>query len=104
MILVAQVSDTHFDLGTRNAERAQRVMAYLADLRRRPDVIVVTGDITDSGKPDQYAEARMALEADIPVLMIPGNHDERAAFREVLLGGPRSTIRSTTYTASADSP
>lgn len=88
MILVAQVSDTHFDLGTRNTERAQRVMAYLADLRRRPDVIVVTGDITDSGKPEQYAEARMALQADIPVYAIPGNHDERSAFREVLLGVP----------------
>ncbi|NUP29634.1 MAG: phosphodiesterase [Nocardia sp.] len=88
MILVAQVSDTHFDLGTRNVERAQRVMAYLADLRRRPDVIVVTGDITDSGKPEQYAEARSALQADLPVLAIPGNHDERAAFREVLLGTP----------------
>jgi 3',5'-cyclic AMP phosphodiesterase CpdA len=88
MILVAQISDPHFDLGTRNAERAQRVMAYLADLRRRPDVIVVTGDITDSGKPEEYAEARAALQADLPVLAIPGNHDERAAFREVLLGVP----------------
>ena len=85
MILVAQVSDTHFDLGTRNAERAQRVMAYLAELRRRPDVIVVTGDITDSGKPEQYAAARMSLQADIPVYAIPGNHDERTAFREVML-------------------
>ncbi|MFI5715450.1 metallophosphoesterase [Nocardia sp. NPDC051750] len=90
MILVAQVSDTHFDLGTRNTERAQRVMAYLAELRRRPDVIVVTGDITDSGKPEQYAEARMSLQADLPVLAIPGNHDERAAFREVLLSGTPS--------------
>ncbi|WP_280234886.1 metallophosphoesterase [Nocardia cyriacigeorgica] len=91
MILVAQVSDTHFDLGPRNVERAERVMAYLADLRRRPDAILVTGDITDSGKPDQYAEARIALQADIPVYAIPGNHDDRAAFREVLLGEPPST-------------
>ncbi|MEU1985718.1 metallophosphoesterase [Nocardia sp. NPDC019395] len=90
MILVAQVSDTHFDLGTRNTERAQRVMAYLAELRRRPDVIVVTGDITDSGKPEQYAEARMSLQADLPVFAIPGNHDERIAFREVLLAAPPS--------------
>ncbi|MFI6368746.1 metallophosphoesterase [Nocardia sp. NPDC050630] len=91
MILVAQVSDTHFDLGTRNAERAERVMAYLAELRRRPDAILVTGDITDSGKPEQYAEARVALDADIPVYALPGNHDDRAAFRTVLLGEPAST-------------
>ncbi|MFX0573837.1 metallophosphoesterase [Nocardia nepalensis] len=91
MILVAQVSDTHFDLGARNAERAERVMAFLADLRRRPDAILLTGDITDSGKPDQYAEARVALAADIPVYALPGNHDDRAAFRTVLLGEPAST-------------
>ncbi|MGW4769459.1 metallophosphoesterase [Nocardia sp. NPDC004278] len=91
MILVAQISDTHFDLGARNAERAERVMAFLADLRRRPDAILVTGDITDSGKSDQYAEARMALDADIPVYALPGNHDDRSAFRETLLGEPAST-------------
>ncbi|WP_433195939.1 metallophosphoesterase [Nocardia sp. CA-107356] len=91
MILVAQISDTHFDLGTRNAERVERVMAFLADLRRRPDAIVLTGDVTDSGKPDQYAEARVALDADIPVYALPGNHDDRAAFRATLLGEPAST-------------
>lgn len=91
MILVAQVSDTHFDLGTRNAERVERVMAYLADLRRRPDAILVTGDIADSGKPEQYAEARATLAADIPVHVLPGNHDDRAALRTNLLGEPAST-------------
>jgi 3',5'-cyclic AMP phosphodiesterase CpdA len=90
MILVAQVSDTHFDLGARNAERVERVMAFLADLRHRPDAILLTGDVTDAGKPDQYAEARMALQADIPVYAIPGNHDDRVAFRTTLLGEPAS--------------
>ncbi|MEV6062192.1 metallophosphoesterase [Nocardia asteroides] len=91
MILAAQLSDTHFDLTPRNTERVERVMAYLADLPRRPDVILVTGDITDSGKPEQYAEARLALRADIPVYLLPGNHDDRAAFRTDLLGEPASS-------------
>ncbi|MBF6211676.1 metallophosphoesterase [Nocardia puris] len=91
MILVAQVSDTHIDLGSRNTERAEVVMAYLAGLRRKPDLILITGDVTDSGKPDQYAEARTALTADVPLRFLPGNHDERAAFREVLLGEPASS-------------
>ncbi|MGQ4600311.1 metallophosphoesterase [Nocardia sp. R6R-6] len=90
MILVAQVSDTHFDLGTRNVERAQRVLAFLADLRRRPDVILVTGDITDSGKYEQYAEAKLAFETEIPLYAIPGNHDDREGFRTALLGEPTS--------------
>ncbi|MGO4617298.1 metallophosphoesterase [Nocardia sp. 2YAB30] len=90
MILVAQVSDTHFDLGTRNAERVERVMAFLADLRRKPDAILVTGDVTEGGKPEQYAEARRAFDIDIPVYPIPGNHDDRIGFRTTLLGEPVS--------------
>ncbi|MEV0295913.1 metallophosphoesterase [Nocardia sp. NPDC050710] len=90
MILVAQVSDTHFDLGARNAERVERVMSFLAGLRRRPDAILVTGDITDSGKAEQYTQARAALRTDIPVYAIPGNHDDRAHFRTTLLGEPAS--------------
>lgn len=91
MILVAQVSDTHFDLGARNAERVEQVMTFLAGLRRRPDAILVTGDVTDSGKSEQYAEARLAFDIDIPVYAIPGNHDDRAAFRTTLLGESAST-------------
>lgn len=92
MILAAQLSDTHFDLSARNSERVEAVMGYLADLPRRPDVILVTGDITDSGEPEQYAQARSALQTDIPLYLIPGNHDDRAAFRTELLGEPASTV------------
>ncbi|MEU7765465.1 metallophosphoesterase [Nocardia sp. NPDC049190] len=90
MILVAQVSDTHFDVGTRNAERVRRVMAFLADLRRRPDAVLVTGDITESGAPEQYTAAKRTFDTDIPVYAIPGNHDDRASFRTALLGEPAS--------------
>lgn len=92
MILAAQLSDTHFDLSARNTERVEAVMGYLADLPRRPDVILVTGDITDSGTPEQYAQARLALQGgDVPVYLLPGNHDDRVNFRTVLLGEPAST-------------
>ncbi|MFE9784239.1 phosphodiesterase [Nocardia salmonicida] len=92
MILAAQLSDTHFDLSARNTERVEAVMGYLADLPRRPDVILVTGDITDSGTPEQYTQARLALQGgDIPVYLLPGNHDDRVNFRTVLLGEPAST-------------
>ncbi|MBH0781600.1 metallophosphoesterase [Nocardia bovistercoris] len=90
MILVAQVSDTHFDLGIRNTERVETVMRFLGELRRRPDAILVTGDVTESGKPEQYADARTALTTDIPVYAIPGNHDDRAHFRAMLLDQPAS--------------
>lgn len=86
MIVLAHLSDTHFDGGERNVARAQRVMAQLANLRRPVDAILVTGDITDHGLPSEYEEAAKVLVAEEPVLLCPGNHDVREAYREVLLG------------------
>ncbi|MQY19256.1 metallophosphoesterase [Nocardia macrotermitis] len=86
MILLAQLSDTHFDLKNRNAERVERVLAYLSALPRQPDAILLTGDITDAGKPEEYEQARDTLRAiSIPLWMLPGNHDDRAALRRILL-------------------
>lgn len=86
MVLLAQLSDTHFNMSARNNERAERVMAFLAELPNRPDVIIVTGDIADEGDAEEYQQARAALAADIPVVILPGNHDDRGNMRTVLFG------------------
>lgn len=40
------------------------------------DFILVAGDVTDQGLPEEYAMARRALaEASCPVLAVPGDHD-----------------------------
>ncbi|MFC7546164.1 metallophosphoesterase [Plantactinospora sp. GCM10030261] len=88
MLVIAHLSDTHLDGGDRAADRTTRVMAYLNDLAQPVDAVLVTGDIADHGKPAEYEEARRLLEAPYPVLHCPGNHDERAAYREVLLDRP----------------
>ncbi|MEV6521946.1 metallophosphoesterase [Longispora sp. NPDC051575] len=79
----AHVSDTHLDGEPRASARTAAVMAYLRDLPL--DAILVTGDIADHGAPGEYAEAADLLTAPVPVLVLPGNHDERAAFRKGLL-------------------
>ncbi|GAB0108238.1 metallophosphoesterase [Nocardia sp. JMUB6875] len=86
MVLLAQLSDTHFNMGARNVERVERVMAFLAELPQRPDLILVTGDIADEGEVEEYRQARAALVADVPVLVLPGNHDDRGNMRQVLFG------------------
>lgn len=84
VFVFAHLSDTHFDGGERARDRASRVMEYL---RQQPlDAILVTGDITDHGEPHEYEQAREVLAADVPVFVLPGNHDTREAFRKVLLG------------------
>ena len=72
MSVVLHLSDTHF--GT---ERAQVVEA-LVDLaaQQRPDVVVLSGDITQRARPAQFRSAKAFVDRlGAPVLAIPGNHD-----------------------------
>ncbi|MEU4216682.1 metallophosphoesterase [Actinoplanes sp. NPDC026623] len=83
MTIIAHISDTHFDGTARALDRVRRTMAYLrgCDI----DVILVTGDLADHGDVKEYDQVKAELVADIPVLMLPGNHDDRAAYRKILL-------------------
>ena len=87
MIAIAQVSDIHLDGSPERARRAQAVMDCLRGARAPLDAVLVTGDIADHGRPSEYEEARTILSAPCPVLFLPGNHDERDAFRRGLLSG-----------------
>lgn len=53
-------------------------------LARHPDAarIVLTGDLTHHGRPDQYDRLRTVLAGcPLPISMMIGNHDHRATFR-----------------------
>ena len=87
MIVIAHFSDTHLDGSQHRAGRAATVMAYLVGLALPLDAILVTGDIADHGLPAEYEQAREILSGSAhPVFCCPGNHDDRAAFRTVMLG------------------
>ncbi|WLQ38439.1 metallophosphoesterase (plasmid) [Streptomyces castrisilvae] len=85
-LLLAHISDLHLDGGERATLRATRVMDYVRALPRPVDALLVTGDIADHGEEAEYEEAARILAADFPVLMCPGNHDARPAYRKALLG------------------
>jgi 3',5'-cyclic AMP phosphodiesterase CpdA len=64
----------------RRAEHRGEVLdALLADLRQtRPDHVVITGDLTHIGLPDEFRQARLWLDrlgAADRVTVVPGNHD-----------------------------
>lgn len=68
-----------------------RTLAAIERAADRPDAIVVTGDLADLGEPDAYRRLRAAVEPvaerlGAPVIWVAGNHDERPALREHLLG------------------
>ena len=84
MLTVAHLSDPHFGNRPGVADRSRRVAAAVA--RIRPDVVVVTGDVADHGRPEEYAEALAVLGTlPVPVLWGTGNHDVREPFADALL-------------------
>lgn len=88
-MLIAQLSDLHVRppgelyRGVADSNRALiTAIAHLHQLDRRPDLVVVTGDLVDYGEPEEYAQAVALLsQLTIPYLVLPGNHDHREAFR-----------------------
>jgi 3',5'-cyclic AMP phosphodiesterase CpdA len=69
---IAHLSDLHF--GRHNEAVAELLLADLS--RARPDLVVITGDLTQRARHRQFAAARVFLERlPRPVIVIPGNHD-----------------------------
>jgi Icc protein len=81
MMIFAQISDLHIDGTEHSVERATRVLNHLNDLPGELDAILVTGDIADHGRLDEYEQAAKILTSARPVLHCPGNHDVRANYR-----------------------
>ncbi|MDI1284456.1 MAG: phosphodiesterase [Reyranella sp.] len=58
-------------------------IAHVNALDSAPDLVLLTGDLVDEGSPEEYAMLRRLLAPlAVPVLAIPGNHDNRDAFRK----------------------
>jgi 3',5'-cyclic-AMP phosphodiesterase len=74
----AQSGWSHID----TAACLARAVATLNALNPRPDVVVATGDLTDHGAAEEYANLRMLLAPlQMPAYLIPGNHDSRDGIR-----------------------
>ena len=76
-MLIAQLSDVHVG-GARYREELLRTA--IAEINAaEPDLVVVAGDLTDDGYPDQYPVAKEELSALAApeVVRVPGNHDAR---------------------------
>lgn len=73
MSVLLHISDTHF--GTERTEVVDALIDCAA--RLRPDLVVLSGDITQRARRNQFAAATdfVARLGPAPVLPIPGNHD-----------------------------
>jgi 3',5'-cyclic-AMP phosphodiesterase len=99
-MLIAQLTDLHVrpvgEACNRLVETnvfAERALRSVASLRPRPDVVVVTGDLTECGLDAEYANLARMLRRNLamPVFVIPGNHDRREGLRRGLAHLPGVT-------------
>ena len=74
------VTDTH-QTASGSTEPLRRLAEDAAVMNPRPAFIVDTGDITEAGRPDEYAAFKQAIaplqSAEIGFYPVPGNHDVR---------------------------
>lgn len=107
-IVVAQITDLHL-----LADRASELMGYctysmlsdtvdaILEHDNRPDVCLLTGDISQDESVESYELARFELERlGIPVFWMPGNHDQRGGAENVF--GASENIRRLTKLVTAD--
>lgn len=89
-MLIAHLSDTHLTAGPLAGEafwHAHQALARVRAMDPLPDCVLITGDLTDHAEPAEYEVARELLDAlDIPVHVVPGNHDDARTMRRVLGG------------------
>lgn len=87
--LLAQLTDLHvlapgqraFDQ-VDTATHLRAAIDTLLLLPTPPDAVVLTGDLVDAGRPVEYEHlARLLAPLPMPVVLLPGNHDDRAALR-----------------------
>jgi 3',5'-cyclic AMP phosphodiesterase CpdA len=92
MARILQLTDLHLVAKNALASRVLDTQAILAEAIDRltdllpalgpPDVVLITGDISDDGSAESYEIARTELaKLGLPILVIPGNHDSREAMR-----------------------
>lgn len=110
-MLICQISDLHIKtpgaLAYRVVDTAtylRRCIAHILAQKQQPDIVVITGDLVDGGRPEEYAYLRELLAPlSMPTYLLPGNHDDRNALRATFLDHAylRQTERFVQYVIDA---
>lgn len=101
-LLIAQITDTHLFadanqrlLGLQTLESFQTVLDQVQVLPRQPDLLLLTGDLSQDGSAESYELLQDRLvPLGIPTYWIPGNHDDPTVMAQVLRRSPLSPEKS----------
>jgi 3',5'-cyclic-AMP phosphodiesterase len=84
-VLLAQLSDLHLGANWEGVDPQPRLEQVIEAVRSLPnpvDAVVVSGDLTAAGSEADSLLARRLLDRlEVPVHVLPGNHDLRASLR-----------------------
>ena len=94
-MLIAQISDTHIaapgqkTLGVAPmADNLQRCVTAINALSMKPDLVLLSGDVTNESTAAEADHAAGILNAlECPYYLVPGNHDSREVLWDVFGGG-----------------
>jgi Icc protein len=97
--LIAQLSDCHLPAdpqqryrGINPYQNLQTLLQKVQDIE--PDLVLASGDLSEDGSRQSYQALRQLLEPlDVPVLALPGNHDDSGLLAEIFPDSPTDTIR-----------
>lgn len=101
-LLIAQVTDIHLFanaskelLGLPTAKSFQAVRDKLQKLFPQPDILLLTGDLSQDGKPETYKYLQDLLKPlGILTYWLPGNHDQPLVMEKILNQAPICSQKS----------
>lgn len=85
-MLIAQVTDVHLGFEPNNPaefnrQRLDQIIEKLCEMAPQPDLLILSGDLTDRGDTDSYDRLSTIIKSlPFPVSMCLGNHDLRGNF------------------------
>lgn len=91
---IVQITDTHIEKPGRlildRFDPSARLIQAIEVINRMdpaPDLVLHTGDIAAHGVPERYEDFRLiANNLNVPLALLPGNHDDRQAMKEAFGG------------------
>ena len=102
-IRIVQITDCHLPANPQQEYRGinpyDNLRAMLRKVRDwKPNLLLATGDLSEDASPASYtAIQRFFNPFGIPVLALPGNHDDASLLAQIFPGSPVDTVQVTEH-------